>query len=188
MEGPIRATIEINRAPVLTLWAAVVAERLGFKWDEALSLGRAVAGLDAHAKGVHLGLFTPSAKTEKKRGTAARKAVRVDLLGRGIPALQTPDGVRALSKDKAIDPGSVKAYLENKFGDALADALAAMRTLAKSLPPAHLADRAFHLYEDFRPQVPKGAAGWGATGRLDLSHISRLAKDVQSASHHAASE
>jgi len=187
MEGPIRATIDINRAPVLTLWAAVVAERLGFTWDEALSLGCAVAGLDAHSKGVYLGLFTPSAGTEKKRGTAARKAVRVDLLGRGIPALQTPDGVRAISKDKAIEPASVKTYLENKFSDALADALAAMRTLAKSVPPAHLADRAFHLYEEFRPQVPQGAAGWGTIGRLDLSRISRLAKDSQKASHHTAS-
>ena len=36
-------TILINRAPVLTLWAAVVAERLGFTWAEALSLGKAVA-------------------------------------------------------------------------------------------------------------------------------------------------
>jgi len=25
--------IEINRAPVLTLWAAVVAEHLGFDWQ-----------------------------------------------------------------------------------------------------------------------------------------------------------
>jgi hypothetical protein len=49
--------ISINRAPVLTLWAAVVADGLGFKWDEALTLGRAVAGLNAHSKGVSLGLF-----------------------------------------------------------------------------------------------------------------------------------
>jgi hypothetical protein len=35
--------ILINRAPVLTLWAAVVAEQLGFKYDEALSLGNANA-------------------------------------------------------------------------------------------------------------------------------------------------
>jgi hypothetical protein len=47
----------VNRAPVLTLWAAVVAERLGFAWDEALTLGRAVAGLNAYSKGVRLGLF-----------------------------------------------------------------------------------------------------------------------------------
>ena len=43
--------ILINRAPVLTLWASVVAERLGFKHDEALSLGKAVAGLTAQSKG-----------------------------------------------------------------------------------------------------------------------------------------
>ena len=45
-------TIRVNRAPVLTLWAAVVAERLGFDRDTALTLGQAVAGLSAHAKGV----------------------------------------------------------------------------------------------------------------------------------------
>jgi hypothetical protein len=39
--------ILINRAPVLTLWATTVAERLGFDQDEALSLGKAVAGLNA---------------------------------------------------------------------------------------------------------------------------------------------
>jgi len=36
--------ISINRAPVLILWAAVVAQRLGFDEDEALTLGEAVAG------------------------------------------------------------------------------------------------------------------------------------------------
>ena len=35
-------TIKINRAPVMTLWAAVVAERLGHAPDTALTLGRAV--------------------------------------------------------------------------------------------------------------------------------------------------
>ena len=52
--------IEINRAPVLTLWAAVVAERLGFDWQEALTLGRAVAELNAYSKGKALGLFEPT--------------------------------------------------------------------------------------------------------------------------------
>jgi hypothetical protein len=41
--------VTINRAPVLTLWAAVVAERLGFERDEALTMGRVVAGLNAYA-------------------------------------------------------------------------------------------------------------------------------------------
>lgn len=44
-------TIETNRAPVMALWAAAVAERLGFDRDEALTLGRTVAGLSVQAKG-----------------------------------------------------------------------------------------------------------------------------------------
>lgn len=40
---PIWSTIAIDRAPVLRLWAAVVAERRGHSPDAALTLGRAVA-------------------------------------------------------------------------------------------------------------------------------------------------
>ena len=47
-------TISINRAPVLTLCAAVVAERLGFDEEEALSMGRVLAGLNAQSKGRRL--------------------------------------------------------------------------------------------------------------------------------------
>ena len=35
---------------------------------------------------------------------------------------RTADGLRALSKDKPIEPESVRKYLESKFGDALDDA------------------------------------------------------------------
>jgi hypothetical protein len=49
--------ISINRAPVLALWAAILADRLGFTHDEALTLGRAVAGLNAYSKGRALGIF-----------------------------------------------------------------------------------------------------------------------------------
>ena len=52
-------SIKINRAPVLTLWAAIVAERLGFDRPTALTLGEAVAGLSAYAKGVSLGIIEP---------------------------------------------------------------------------------------------------------------------------------
>jgi len=60
----------IKGAPVLTLWAAVVTEMLGFDYDEALTLERAVARLDAYSKGVPLGLFQPRPKetgTDKDR-------------------------------------------------------------------------------------------------------------------------
>ena len=39
--------IRVNRAPVLTLWATVVAERLGYPTDTALTLGRDVSVLPA---------------------------------------------------------------------------------------------------------------------------------------------
>ena len=49
-------------APVFTVWAAVVAARLGFDRDEALTLGRVVAGLHAYSKGKALGIFSPRPK------------------------------------------------------------------------------------------------------------------------------
>jgi len=51
-KGGGRSSVMVNRAPVLTLWAAIVAEVLGFEHDEALTVGRAVAGLNAYSKGV----------------------------------------------------------------------------------------------------------------------------------------
>ena len=64
----VQRKLSVNRAPVLTLWAAVVAEVLGVEYDEALTLGRAVAGLNAYSKGVSLGLaksLSPSQLAQK---------------------------------------------------------------------------------------------------------------------------
>ncbi len=168
----------INRAPVLTMWAAVVAERLGFDRDEALTLGRAVAGLNAFSKGTALGLFKPRPKDVEDRRRRLRRGepLTVDLLHRAVPAVRTADGLRALSKDRPVTPDGVKRYLESKFGDALPDAWQAMTELARALPPEQLQDRAYRLYEDFRPGVPAGAKGWGAAGELDLARIDRLAR------------
>lgn len=171
-------TISINRAPVLTLWAAVVAERLGFDWEEALTLGRAVAGLNAYAKGVRLGLFTPSPPEvrEQRAKLRPKETITVDLLHRAVPAVHTKEGLRALAKEKPVDPESVERYLFTKFGDGYDDALGAMQALAKSRTPAKLAAEAYHLYEQFRPGVPAGVRGWGAQGTLELESIRKLAK------------
>jgi hypothetical protein len=59
-------SISINRAPVLTLWAAVVAQRHGFDEDEALTLGKALGGLKAQAKGRRLGIFKPYEEKARK--------------------------------------------------------------------------------------------------------------------------
>ncbi len=171
-------TIRINRAPVLTLWAAVVAERLGFDHDAALTLGRAVAGLNAHAKGVSLGLFEPSKKAVDEHLKKAKRGatLKVDILHRAIPVVRTPEGLRAVSKDRPISPASVERYLESKFGENLEPARRAMGMLARSLPRREIAARAYRLYEQFRPPIAAGVAGWGAAGKLDLDRIETLAE------------
>lgn len=68
--GPTTCPAQINRAPVLGPWAAVVAEPLGFNRDKALRLGRAVAGLDAHATGVSIGLYRPPSPEVRDRRAA----------------------------------------------------------------------------------------------------------------------
>jgi hypothetical protein len=169
-------TIQINRAPVLTLWAAVVAERMGFKEDEALSLGRCLAGLNAQAKGRRLGIFKPPAEGVKKAREAARgQEFWVQLCGRPIPAVSTDEGVRAVTGTQPVDPQRARRYLESKFGDWLDAAKKAMAKLAASFEPEELEAKAFSLYEQFRPSIPGGARGWGAKGALDLDFIVSLA-------------
>jgi len=168
--------IPINRAPVLTLWAATVAERLGFKQDEALSLGKAVAGLTAQSKGRHLGIFKPVPEELKKARAQKRgEEFFVEICGRQVPAINTENGVRAVTKGKPVDAESVGRYLETKFGNSLGSVRAAMRDLAKAVPPEELMKDAFGLYEQFRPAIPGGTAGWGAKGTLDIDRIRSLA-------------
>jgi hypothetical protein len=168
--------ISINRAPVLTLWAAVVAERLGFAHDEALTLGRAVAGLNAYSKGLALGIFKPTPKeVHAKRAAKPMEVIHVELLHRAVPVVQTPDGLRALTKEQPIAPTSVEKYLSGKFKAALGPVSAAMAQLANSRAPEELAAEAYALYEQFRPAIPAGEAGWGAAGTLSLAKIRELA-------------
>ncbi len=168
--------ISINRAPVLTLWATVVAERLGFDHEEALSLGKALAGLNAQSKGRRLGIFKPTPKDlkqarERKRG----EEFWAELLGRPLPAVNTEQGVRAVVESKPIEPKGVEAYLSSKFGEALPKVRQAMVELAEAFEPGELASLGFSLYEQFRPGIPEGVAGWGAKGELDLDLLSKLA-------------
>ena len=126
-------SIKINRAPVLTLWAAVVAERLGFDRPTALTLGQAVAGLSAYAKGVSLGIVEPRPELVREQGDrlAEGERLHVELLGRAVPVVRTPDGLRAVNKGKPGNPAQIEKYLAGKFGEQLADARAAMAELGE---------------------------------------------------------
>ncbi len=171
-------TVEINRAPVLTLWASVVAERLGYNRDEALTLGKVLAGLNAQSKGRRLGIYQAPSEESAKKAREKKKGEEytVMLMGRTIPVVLTDDGVRATTDGRPTSPASVEHYLKGKFGEALPDVQGAMEKLARSLPPRQLASRAYSLYESFRPEIPEGTKGWGAKGELDLDKIRSLAE------------
>lgn len=166
--------LTINRAPVLTLWGCVVAERLGFDPEAALTLGRAVAGLTAQSKGRWLGIYEKKDKAPPEADEAETELVFVNLMDRAIPALHTSEGLRAAEKGKPTDPDSVRRYLQSKFGGALPEVERAMRHLAAGYPPDRLAEEAYTLYQRFRPKVERGKRGWGAEGKLDLERLRAL--------------
>ncbi|HEX8992773.1 MAG TPA: hypothetical protein VF784_13930 [Anaerolineales bacterium] len=171
--------ISINRAPVLTLWAAIVAERLGHDRQEALTLGKAVAGLNAQSKGRRIGIYpekTGEEKEKEKKEARTTAQHTVAVLGRAVPVVKTPRGPRAAIQGEAIDPESVQAYLEQKFGERLEEARLALEQLARHYTPQELESRAYDLYEKFRPEIPEGKKGWGAKGELDLDHVRSLGK------------
>jgi hypothetical protein len=110
----LKSTV-VNRAPVMMAWASVVAERLGFSREEALSIGTpslhippspprhmtdplspvasVYTEMNAVSKGVSLGIY------DKKREAALNTAQTgggsqpyVDLLGRRVPLYRTASG------------------------------------------------------------------------------------------------
>jgi hypothetical protein len=171
--------VRVNRAPVLTLWATVVAERLGYDRQTALTLGKAVAGLNAVAKGRRLGLYheTPQAERKQRARARARAGVTsVELMGRRLPLVRTEEGLRAVRDRTPQDPAAVERYLEGKLGDSFPAVRAAMVALAKSVPKRELEEQAFALYEQFRPDVPSGERGWGARGELDVARLRAMAR------------
>jgi hypothetical protein len=46
---------------------------------------------------------------------------------------------------------------------------------SRSLCRPHLAAKAYTLYEKFRPEIPPGQRGEGASGKLDLDLIRKMA-------------
>ena len=162
-------TITVNRAPVLALWSAVVARRLGHDEDAALTLGKAVAGFTAQAKGRNLGIYGSPSSPVDRPGAAPKKSglgedCFIELCGRAIPARHTPEGLRACVLDKTIEPDSVRAYLAKAFGDRLGDVRSAMEALAGSLEPSELAPQAFTSLRGIPSRRQPRTGGMGAEG------------------------
>ncbi|MFL5333130.1 MAG: hypothetical protein ACJ8H8_08085 [Geminicoccaceae bacterium] len=165
-----------------------MAERLGFDRSTALTLGQAVAGLSAYAQGVSLGIIEPKPELVREQSDRLAEAEQlyVDLLGRAVHVVRTPDGLRAVNKGKLGNPVQIEKYLAGKFKDRLEDARSAMAELAAVHGPADLYRRGFRLYEQFRPGVPAGESGWGAMGELDLVKVRAAGAAVAGPAHSVA--
>ncbi|EJD01102.1 uncharacterized protein FOMMEDRAFT_90098 [Fomitiporia mediterranea MF3/22] len=161
----------VNRAPVMSLWATIVSERLGFKREEALSIASAYTEMNAISKGVSLGIF----EQKKGKGIELEKGQSqpyVDLMGRR-PLYTTQSGEwRALLKGEPIDPASAFSYISRAFRQTLPFVAGAMRKLADSFPPAELNEKGFGLYAEFRPDV----GGWGQRAEIRCSNVLGLRK------------
>jgi len=127
--------ILLNRAPVLTLWAAIVAECLGFDREEALSLGKAVAGLTAQSKGRRLGIFAPTPEALKKaRLDSSRSRHSVWALGFQGFSSDRPSACRNAQSSCPVMPrGTTLSSVSSVTASTTAASSTLSRNLAKSL-------------------------------------------------------
>src|SRR5690242_2900329 len=107
--------IEVSRRPVLILWATIVAERLGFERDEALTLGRAVASLGGRMSNAPSEVVTLAKIVEMRAKLRPGQTIDVSVIDRVVSIARMPEGLRAVVKNRPIDPASVELYLGEKF-------------------------------------------------------------------------
>lgn len=74
-------SVVVNRAPVMSSWAFVVTERLGFSREEALSIAQVFTSLNSTTKGIALGIL-PASDADPEPGAAAQPYV--EIMGRKV--------------------------------------------------------------------------------------------------------
>ena len=125
---------------------------------------------------------------------------QVTVFGMSVKAVEKDGKLLAVDKGTtAVKPGTVEGYLKRAFGSRLGDATSALQTLADSFSSEEVGDKGYKLcgpalswfvstpgkpvvlstdcvcrYEQFRPSVSSGQAGWGQKGQLELARLHEL--------------
>jgi hypothetical protein len=143
----------LNRFPLLGLWAKEAARRLGYRKDEAESLGHAYAVLYAiRARS------RPTADKEKRAAThpksKKREAKRLDFAGDELDVVYTPEGhVRGrVGGERPQTPASYGASVADKFPPGYYKRLErAFRQVLKTYQPSELDSRlAYDLHDQWK--------------------------------------
>jgi hypothetical protein len=162
---------------VLTLWAAVVAERLGQprrRRRSAFSQRR--GGQPPRAP-------RPAARHREEKDHAKERAephrrrprtATARLLGKVIRLAYDKDGVVLAEGGGNPAPARpVQAYVATAFGDRLAEVRKRDGGSGRALRAGELNRLGFRLYEGFPSEVPPDARGLCAKGVLDLGRSAR---------------
>ncbi|KAJ3896051.1 hypothetical protein GG344DRAFT_85526 [Lentinula edodes] len=161
----------VNRAPLMTAWATVVAERMGFQREEALSIASSYTEMNALSKGVSLGIY----KEGKQKGLEAAKGGTqpyVVLMGRR-PLYQIQNNCwRALHNGTPAQPSTAYAYLSRSLRQTMPFIMGALRLLVNSFNPQEINEKAWGLYTQFRP----AGEGWGERSEVRCTTILALRK------------
>ncbi len=172
--------IIINRAPVLELWGACVASFLhpDLPWTACLSIGSSIATITAVSKGRAIGRISkpePDSAKEKKR--------KKDVPMEGDQTVEVMGFHMTLRGDAVVVKGALRpgreASLARRFGDEnLSRVKTAMEATLGSWEghERQLDKVAFHLYEQFRPDIAPGQRGWGKKGKLSLSELDNVVR------------
>ena len=171
--------VVINRAPVLELWAACVAQILhpSLSWQSSLSVGGAISTITAISKGRSIGTMKKPdpGEAQEKKEKRSNKAEKEELDEVEVMSFRLN-----LDKDgQAMVGGKPKKggeeTLMKKYGGS-EQYEKVKRAFQNSLKrwkgkEEELSERAFGFYEDFRPTIPPGQKGWGRKGQLRIETI-----------------
>ncbi|KAK2466268.1 hypothetical protein APHAL10511_001910 [Amanita phalloides] len=163
-------SIVINRAPVMMAWATVVAERLGFQREEALSIAAAYTEMNAISKGVSIGIYE---KGKEQDLDADRNGSQpyVDIMGRRVPLFKMQsEQWHAILNATPASPTEAFSYISRSFNQTMPHVIGAMRLLAESYTPEDLNNKAWDFYTQFRPP----AEGWGKRAKMTCATILNL--------------
>ncbi|KAF8974487.1 hypothetical protein BDZ97DRAFT_1911666 [Flammula alnicola] len=167
----------INRAPIMMAWAMLVAERMHFSREEALSIASVYTEMNAITKGVSLGIYNK----DKERGSDAEKGGSqpyVELMGRR-PLYRSQAGQwRALANGNPVAPINAFSYISRSFRQTTSHIIGALKLLADSYSAQELNDKAWSLYAEFRPEVNE----WGKRSEVRCKTILELRKRVPESS------